>query len=142
MAKSRTEMTSPIDVRGMIVAGRRVSWATCEIVSSPTKAMMASDEPKANWLSVGGSKRNSCATISGRHTNTKPARTMTLWATIATVPMISLKFVDTLMPRTLSQIKSTMPATDSTNHSQARWIGPRVTVKSVMWCPSVTQGRK
>ena len=41
-------MTRPIDVRGMMVAGRRVSWATCEMVSSPTNAMMANDEPKAN----------------------------------------------------------------------------------------------
>ena len=41
-------------------------------------------------------------------------------AAIAIVPMISLKFVDTLMPRTLSQIRITIPATDSTNQSQTR----------------------
>jgi hypothetical protein len=94
--------------------------------------MMARDEPKANWLNVGRSKRNSWETMSGRQTRTKPARTMMVWATIAIVPMTSLKFVDTLMPRTLSQINSTIPTTDSINHSQARWIGPMVTVKSVM----------
>ena len=103
MANRRTEITSPIDVRGMMVAGRRVSWATCEIVSSPTKAMMASEEPKANWLRVGRLNASWWATISGFQTSTKPATTMMLWAKIAIVPMISLKLVETLIPRTLSQ---------------------------------------
>src|SRR5579864_155639 len=47
IANSKTERMRPIEVRGMMVAGRRVSWATCEIDSSPTKEMMASDEPSA-----------------------------------------------------------------------------------------------
>jgi hypothetical protein len=142
MANSRTEITRPIDVRGMMVAGRRVSWATCEIVSRPTNAMIARDEPNANWLNDGRSKRNSCDTSSGFHTRTNPASTMTVCATMAIVPMISLKLVETLIPRTLSQIKTTMPANDSTSHSHARWIGPMVVVKSVMWWPKVIQGRK
>ena len=142
MANSRTEITRPIDVRGMMVAGRRVSWATCEMVSRPTKAMIASEEPNANWLNDGRSKRNSWETSSGLQTRTNPARTMIVCATMAMVPMISLKLVETLMPRTLSQIKTMMPASDSASHSQARWIGPMVTVKSVMWRPNVIQGRK
>ena len=48
IANRSTEITRPIEVRGMMVAGLRVSWATCEMVSSPTKAMMASEEPKAS----------------------------------------------------------------------------------------------
>ena len=53
-AKRRTERISPIEVLGMMVAGRRVSWATCEMDSSPTKEMMASDEPRAKSPSVAG----------------------------------------------------------------------------------------
>ena len=52
-AKIRTLRTSPIVVRGMMVAGRRVSWATCEIDSRPTNEMIASDVPNANCPSVG-----------------------------------------------------------------------------------------
>ena len=55
MAKTRTEITSPIEVRGMMVAGRRVSWATWEMVSSPTKAMIASEAPKARRERLGRS---------------------------------------------------------------------------------------
>src|SRR5581483_5039851 len=45
MAKMNTVKMSVIDVRGMIVAGRRVSCAACEIDSRPTNEMIASDEP-------------------------------------------------------------------------------------------------
>ena len=66
----------------------------------------------------------------------KPARTITVWATMAIVPMISLKLVDTLIPRTLSQIRSRIPATDSSSHSHARCMVPigerKVAVKSPM----------
>jgi len=92
---------------------------------------MASEEPKANWLRVGRLNASWWATISGFQTSTKPATTMMLWAKIAIVPMISLKLVETLIPRTLSQTSKTIPATDSTSHSQARWIGPSVMVKSI-----------
>ena len=40
-----TVKISVIEVRGMMVAGRRVSCAACEIDSSPTNEMIASDEP-------------------------------------------------------------------------------------------------
>ena len=82
--------------------------------------MMASDEPKANWLRVGRLNASWWAMISGFQTSTKPATTITLCAKMAMVPMISLKFVETLMPRTLSQMSKTMPAADSRSHSQAK----------------------
>ena len=43
------------DVRGMMVAGRRVSWAACEIDSSPTNEIIASDDPYMKWRRVGNS---------------------------------------------------------------------------------------
>ncbi len=135
-------MTSPMEVRGMMVAGRRVSWATCEIVSSPTKAMIASDEPNANWLNDGRSKRNSLATISGCQTRTKPATTIRVWATIAMVPIRPLKSVEILMPRTFSQMRNKMPASDSISQIQVRWIGPIAIEKSVTWCPKLRNGTK
>ena len=58
-------MTSPIEVRGMIVAGRRVYWATCERGSGPTKAMMASAGPNTNGLSGGGWERDEGGTTRG-----------------------------------------------------------------------------
>src|SRR6202023_1280790 len=54
IAKRRTERMRPIDVRGMMVAGRRVSCATCEMDSRPTNEMMASEEPSANCPRLAG----------------------------------------------------------------------------------------
>src|SRR5215472_10880523 len=44
-AKINTVKIRVSDVRGTIVAGRRVSWAACEIDSRPTKEMIAREEP-------------------------------------------------------------------------------------------------
>ena len=44
-AKIKIVRISEIDVRGMMLAGRCVSWAACEIDSKPTNEMIASDVP-------------------------------------------------------------------------------------------------
>jgi hypothetical protein len=52
-AKMKTVKIKVIEVRGMIVAGLLVSWAAWEIDSSPTKEMIANEEPYINSFIVG-----------------------------------------------------------------------------------------
>ena len=54
-AKMNTVKIRLMEVRGTMVAGRRVSWAACEMDSSPTKEMMASEEPYMKRSRVGAS---------------------------------------------------------------------------------------
>src|SRR5262249_47036572 len=57
-AKMNTVKISVSEVRGMIVAGRRVSCAACEMDSSPTNEIIASEEPYMKWCRVGNSWRH------------------------------------------------------------------------------------
>jgi hypothetical protein len=53
MAKMKTVKINVIEVRGMIVAGLLVSWAAWDIDSSPTKEMIAREEPYMNSFREG-----------------------------------------------------------------------------------------
>ena len=52
-AKIRIVRIRLIDVRGITLAGRCVSWAACEIDSSPTNEMIASETPFIRLKGVG-----------------------------------------------------------------------------------------
>ena len=82
----------------MMVAGLRVSCATCDIDSSPTNEMMASEVPKANSPRLGGLETNWWKRRSGFQTSTNPATTMIDWATIVTTPRTSFTSEEIRMP--------------------------------------------
>src|ERR1700736_4754220 len=117
-ANNSTERISPIDVLGMMVAGRRVSWATCEMDSSPTKEMIANDEPRAKLPRLAEWWVKFATTRFGSQTRLKPAMTITAWPTMAMTPRKLLNVDETLMPRTFIQINSRMPATVSRSQNQ------------------------
>src|SRR5580658_6724976 len=73
-AKIRIVRISASDVRGMIDDGRCVSSAACEIDSSPTNEMIASEMPFIRLNGLGQPVCIECTSSPGSKANRKPKK--------------------------------------------------------------------
>ena len=107
-AKIKIVRIRPIDVRGMIADGRCVSSAACEIDSSPTNEMMASETPCISMNGVGQNTCIECTSRSGLNVNRKPKKRIVVSLTTSSALTIPLNAVLSRTPITLSTAKPTI----------------------------------
>src|SRR5215469_4789610 len=109
-AKSRIVKMSASEVRGMTLDGRYVSSAACEMLSSPTNEMIASDTPSKRFEVVGQCACILCTSKSGLQAKTKPQTRMSVSLTTSSAETTSLMRDDCLTPRTLMAVKNAVNA--------------------------------
>src|SRR6516164_8286448 len=104
-AKMRMVRISATDVRGITLEGRCVSSAACEMLSSPTNEMIASDTPNSRSLGCGQWYFMACTSICGFQASRNPHTKIKVSLTTSTPATSSLSFDDCRTPAMFSRVK-------------------------------------
>src|SRR5579872_4521441 len=118
-AKIKIVSMSATDVRGITVEGRWVSSAACEMLSSPTKEIMAKETPSSNSLVCGQWACIVCSRSCGCQANKNPHTSITTSLQTSMTATTSLRRDDCRTPMMLSSVKKAVTPSTPINRMSA-----------------------